>query len=133
MTGLISSAPAVRLRGHVAENRERYARIDAYLERRRFRRRQQLEWEAAQRERDRLVPCVICGANTLPWERGGMPDSIVMCGSHHRSMCGYFPLPRWRMEADMPPGLRPIFDAARFALYVFNREIGREERHAQAA
>lgn len=135
MTGMITGRPAVRLRADIAAQQQRYARIDVYLERRRFRRRRELEREreAAQWERAREVPCAICGANTMPWERTGIPESIVMCRSHHQSMCGYFPLSRARMPADLPPDLHPVFNAARYALYVFNREIGREERYVQAA
>jgi hypothetical protein len=115
-------------------SKDRMDRIDAYMRVRDARAflAYEREQKRQKREQERFVPCAICGSRTEPWERIGIPDRLAICTPHHKSMPGPYPLGRVRFPAELPPGIDDLYHAARRALYVFTKEIAREEAHAKA-
>jgi len=124
MSGLLKGGPLVVLREERGgPPKARVDRIREYL-RERDARRQRAEWwekRAGDAEARRVVPCALCGGQTSPWDRRGLPPDLVICGKHSRGMCGYFPFRRNRFDADIPEEVNRLLMPARLALYAFER------------
>lgn len=124
---MLPNVPLVVLREHLGgPPKVRVDRIRAYL---RFRDRRRVlatmrELGVINAEKEKFVPCVICGAQTEFWERARDPR-LTICTRHTRKMSGNFPRMAGEGRNMTPPAdIAEPLGAARKALYLMERHIG---------
>ena len=108
-----SKARVDRVRAYAARRTDRWARA--------WRRQEAL----ATAERERHVPCALCGVPTLFWERHGLPDDLVICSLHtrrHRSVI---------LPNAPPTPVDALYCAAKYALLNLEHLIKERSAHGQ--